>query len=385
MKAACGIGAEHQHPRYEDANQAERGLLLLLRACLGALSVFGGTISDVCGWHEHSRSVGRYNGCLRVDGWRRDGVGCADGGPERVCGRDDRGDRCAVRYYLADHLGTTTMELTSGGWPLYSGDFAPYGQEIIDGAVSSAPTDTSSNHYKFTGKERDAESGLDYFGARYYASSMGRWMSPDWADKPEAVPYSDLANPQSLNLYGYVNNNPLSKADPDGHCPPCEQVFEQDVAPALEQYGSQFINATIGLGTVALAKTSGLLDKAGDALAIGLKGMPASTIDGIPLPPVQTMSNSPLAQPGGAAPQGDDGKGKEGAQGKPISKSEVKNLEKNTGQSAHDIKKDALGTNKNISKHDIHKNSDGNLTVKPKGSSGKGEDTGYTTDHLKKQ
>ena len=44
-----------------------------------------------------------------------------------------------------------------------------------------------------------------------------RWMSPDWADKPEAVPYSDLANPQSLNLYGYVKNNPLRSADPDGH------------------------------------------------------------------------------------------------------------------------------------------------------------------------
>jgi len=43
-------------------------------------------------------------------------------------------------------------------------------------------------------------------------------MSPDWADKPEAVPYSDLSNPQSLNLYGYVNNNPLSHADADGHC-----------------------------------------------------------------------------------------------------------------------------------------------------------------------
>jgi RHS repeat-associated protein len=69
----------------------------------------------------------------------------------------------------------------------------------------------------FTGKERDTESGLDYFGARYYSSNMGRWMSPDWADKPEAVPYSDLMNPQSLNLYGYVNNNPLSRADADGH------------------------------------------------------------------------------------------------------------------------------------------------------------------------
>ncbi|WP_254063708.1 RHS repeat-associated core domain-containing protein [Granulicella sp. S190] len=74
-----------------------------------------------------------------------------------------------------------------------------------------------STHFNFTGKERDTESGLDYFGARYYASNMGRFMSPDWADKPEAVPYSTLDNPQSLNLYGYVLNNPLSRADADGH------------------------------------------------------------------------------------------------------------------------------------------------------------------------
>jgi RHS repeat-associated protein len=70
---------------------------------------------------------------------------------------------------------------------------------------------------RYTGKERDAESGLDYFGARYYASNVGRWMSPDWAEKPEAVPYSDLSNPQSLNLYAYVNNNPTRSFDPDGH------------------------------------------------------------------------------------------------------------------------------------------------------------------------
>lgn len=68
------------------------------------------------------------------------------------------------------------------------------------------------------GKERDAESGLDYFGARYYNSSVGRFMSPDWAEKPEAVPYSSLDNPQSLNLYGYVLDNPLSHVDADGHC-----------------------------------------------------------------------------------------------------------------------------------------------------------------------
>ena len=72
--------------------------------------------------------------------------------------------------------------------------------------------------YKFTGKERDAESGLDFFGARYYASSMGRWMSPDWSAKEEAIPYAKLGDPQTLNLYGYVGNNPLRKVDVDGHC-----------------------------------------------------------------------------------------------------------------------------------------------------------------------
>jgi RHS repeat-associated protein len=69
----------------------------------------------------------------------------------------------------------------------------------------------------FTGKQRDSESGLDYFGARYYGSSMGRFMSPDWDSTPQAVPYATLADPQTLNLYSYVVSNPLSKADPNGH------------------------------------------------------------------------------------------------------------------------------------------------------------------------
>lgn len=93
---------------------------------------------------------------------------------------------------------------------------------------------------RYTGKERDTESGLDYFGARYYASNMGRFMSPDWAAKAEPVPYSKLDDPQTLNLYSYVGNNPLSRTDADGHdalavaaeatpwlveCPICEGVL----------------------------------------------------------------------------------------------------------------------------------------------------------------
>ncbi len=57
-----------------------------------------------------------------------------------------------------------------------------------------------------TGKERDTESGNDYFGAaRYYASSMGRWLSPD----PLGMAFADPTDPQSLNHYAYVLNNPL--------------------------------------------------------------------------------------------------------------------------------------------------------------------------------
>src|SRR5579875_140799 len=63
-----------------------------------------------------------------------------------------------------------------------------------------------------TGKERDTESGLDYFGARYYTSSMGRFMSPD----PSGLAFANPANPQSSNLYSYALNNPLINIDPTG-------------------------------------------------------------------------------------------------------------------------------------------------------------------------
>ena len=67
--------------------------------------------------------------------------------------------------------------------------------------------------YKFTGKERDQESGLDYFGARYYSSVIGRWSSPDLVNVTE----DRMMNPSStLNKYAYAANNPLMYVDPDG-------------------------------------------------------------------------------------------------------------------------------------------------------------------------
>lgn len=57
-----------------------------------------------------------------------------------------------------------------------------------------------------TGKERDSETGLDYFGARYYGANMGRWMSPD----PILIKKEWLLDPQKLNRYGYVANRPVA-------------------------------------------------------------------------------------------------------------------------------------------------------------------------------
>ena len=73
-----------------------------------------------------------------------------------------------------------------------------------------------------TGKQRDAETGNDYFGARYYASTMGRFLSPDWSAKVEPVPYAKLGDPQSLNLYDYMLDNPLGGVDADGHNAKCK-------------------------------------------------------------------------------------------------------------------------------------------------------------------
>jgi RHS repeat-associated protein len=73
------------------------------------------------------------------------------------------------------------------------------------------PGSTDPTEQHFTGKERDTESGLDYFGARYLASSMGRFSSPDDGSD------QDPSNPQSWNLYAYTRNNPLVNTDPTGH------------------------------------------------------------------------------------------------------------------------------------------------------------------------
>ena len=125
----------------------------------------------------------------------------------------------ALHFQITDPLGSRRVQTDSIGWPEEQFTNLPYGDGFSLSAAPNPPPGGAddSTPLHFTGKERDSESGNDYFGARYYASTTGRFLSPDWSAKQEPVPYAKLDNPQTLNLYGYVLNNPLTKTDPDGH------------------------------------------------------------------------------------------------------------------------------------------------------------------------
>jgi len=124
-----------------------------------------------------------------------------------------------INFHLTDWLGTRRVLTDYAGNPVESDYSLPYGDGLSTSVDPGAPATTAdATPLRFTGKERDTESGNDYFGARYYFSGMGQFLSPDWSAQLEPVPYARLADPQSLNLYSYARNNPLIVVDPDGHC-----------------------------------------------------------------------------------------------------------------------------------------------------------------------
>ncbi|HVG90257.1 MAG TPA: RHS repeat-associated core domain-containing protein, partial [Alphaproteobacteria bacterium] len=107
-----------------------------------------------------------------------------------------------VHYYLSDHLDSTSIVASATGTVEEESDYYPFGTEV----VVSGP---GPNELKFTGKRRDAESQLDYFGTRYYSNGLGRFSTHDpgrWR----------LDNPQGFNMYGYALNNPLRYIDEKG-------------------------------------------------------------------------------------------------------------------------------------------------------------------------
>ena len=104
-------------------------------------------------------------------------------------------------YYVKDHLGNIRQTLDEGGNIVSAQDYYPFG-----GIYRAVNTADANDKYKFTEKERDKETDYDYFGARYYDSDLGRWLSVD----PLAEKYA------GWSPYNYGLNNPLRNIDPDG-------------------------------------------------------------------------------------------------------------------------------------------------------------------------
>lgn len=120
-----------------------------------------------------------------------------------------------TRYVMSDHLGSPRVVTNSSGGVISRHDYMPFGEELGSGVggrtIGMGYNFPDGMRQKFTAKERDVETGLDYFGARFFVSTQGRFTSTD------PLLASGRTNlPQSWNRYSYVLNNPLRLVDPDG-------------------------------------------------------------------------------------------------------------------------------------------------------------------------
>jgi RHS repeat-associated protein len=116
--------------------------------------------------------------------------------------------QAATYYYASDHLGSSSVLTNQAGSYHERIEYLPYGEVWVEDA---SITSNYRTPYKFTGKELDKETGLYYFGARYYDARVGRWVSAD-----PIYRYTPKFSSTALNLYQYGLLNPLKYIDPDG-------------------------------------------------------------------------------------------------------------------------------------------------------------------------
>jgi RHS repeat-associated protein len=139
---------------------------------------------------------------------RRETLHLSDGGRDvalvetRTDGADD-GPAQLLRYQYANHLGSASLELDPAAAIISYEEFHPFGATAWQSGRSTA--EVNLKRYRYTGKERDEESGFYYHGARYYAPWLARWTAAD-----------PIGIGDGLNLYAYVSNNPIMLSDPGG-------------------------------------------------------------------------------------------------------------------------------------------------------------------------
>ena len=120
---------------------------------------------------------------------------------------NDQAPRQLIRYQFGNHLGSASLELDEQAQIISYEEYAPYGSSTYQAVRSQTET---PKRYRYTGKERDEESGLYYHGARYYASWLGRWISVE----PALV--NGEGGQRFDQSYQYAENRPIVASDPDG-------------------------------------------------------------------------------------------------------------------------------------------------------------------------
>ncbi len=204
-------------------------------------------------------------------------------------------DSEGLHFQVSNPLGSRRVQTDQQGWYEAAWVELPYGDGPTPvGFQHAAPTAADATPLHFTGKQLDAETQNYYFGARYYNWHTGRFLIPDWSAKVEPVPYAKLDDPQSLNLYAYMRDDPLGGVDVDGHAPfgmgggaadcgskdnrKCSSAAEALAAVKTQQHAKgttsiQTVSATSASPSAALGAMIGeAIDPAGGGVAGALLG-----------------------------------------------------------------------------------------------------------------
>jgi RHS repeat-associated protein len=183
-----------------------------------------------------------------------------------------------IRFQLGNHLGSAVLEVDEAGLVISYEEYHPYGTAAYCSRTGAA--EVSRKRYRYTGKERDEESGLYYHGARYYAPWLGRWAAAD-----------PIGVQGGLNLYEYAAGNPVRLKDPNGHQP--LNTHDPNVERLRKQGASdRDIQRLIALKPTAPRRGAGSGGSGGPGHP------PKPRID--PSPP--SPPNPPLAPPGPGRP-----------------------------------------------------------------------------------
>jgi RHS repeat-associated protein len=149
-------------------------------------------------------------------------------------GRATAEQRTGVQYLTGDHLGSTRVVTDGNAAVIARHDYLPFGEELGPSVNGRGALYAGGDTVRqlFTGKERDAESALDYFGARYFSAPLGRFTGVD----PVLSTRESSADPQRWNRYAYVRNNPLRLVDPDGRCSAPAGIGGSKVGICIESF-----------------------------------------------------------------------------------------------------------------------------------------------------